>query len=295
MAGTQTKPAAAPVQPATRTAVAVREPHGITALLSSDAARKRIAPLLPPGVTMEAIQSEVFFAAQLNPEILECAPASILRAVARGVQLDLVFGEDLHLVPFNTKVSKRGEPDRYAKLCTLIVGYKGLAKLVVRSGAARAVESAAVYANDHFEYELGLDAKLRHIPVEDPAKRGALRGAYCIIRRGHGLSTFEFLPLAKIEARRALSKKWGPKTYPECPDWYAEKSAIRSTTDLLPKSRKLQVVLQHVDAAETEEVPAGEFEIVDAAPAPADPTAPPAHSEDDDAWPGQLTGEDEEA
>jgi recombination protein RecT len=230
------------------TAVATQpESRSIVGFLTSDAARKRITPLLPKGVALERIAQEIHFAAKKNDDFLKATPESILRAVARGVQLDLIFGESLHLVRFGTE-------------CTLVVDYKGLAELAQRSGAARAVEADCVYEGDVFEFEKGLDAKLRHIPTS-PTKRGKMLGAYCVIRRGGGVSTFDFMPMEDIEVIRKKSKSWSPDKVGPCPPWYAMKTVTRRTLKLVPKNPKLIIALAAAD--DLEEIPAGDFEVME--------------------------------
>ena len=46
-----------------------------------------------------------------------------------------------------------------------MIGYKGLIDLCYRSGEVSTVQAHTVYENDTFEYELGLDNKLRHVPA----------------------------------------------------------------------------------------------------------------------------------
>ena len=49
--------------------------------------------------------------------------------------------------------------------CQFQLGYKGLIDLVYRSEEVTDIQAHEVYENDEFEYELGLDPKLKHIPA----------------------------------------------------------------------------------------------------------------------------------
>lgn len=210
------------------TAIATRAPDEkptITTLI--DKAAPRLTPLLPAGLTLEALREHVYFAAQQTPEILKCSGASIVQAVQRALRSNLEIGATCYLIPFKG-------------VCTFVADYKGLAQLMIGSGAVRAVEASAVYAGDEFEFEKGLNAVLRHRPC--PFKeRGEIIGAYVILRLPFGASTFEYMAIEDIDQiRHDYSRQWakGP-----CPSWYAKKTCIRQVAKLLPKDPRLTAAL----------------------------------------------------
>lgn len=49
--------------------------------------------------------------------------------------------------------------------CQFQLGYKGLIDLAYRSGEVSIIQAHTVYENDDFQYELGLDPTLRHVPA----------------------------------------------------------------------------------------------------------------------------------
>ena len=72
---------------------------------------------------------------QKNPKLLECHPATLLGAVLQVTQLGLELDSatnQAHLVPFWN--SKKGRFD-----ATLIIGYKGLETLAIRTGLVKRV------------------------------------------------------------------------------------------------------------------------------------------------------------
>jgi hypothetical protein len=104
------------------------------------------------------------------------------------------------------------------------MGYLGMAELMVASGAVRAVQARCVYENEEFQYEQGLDPILRHVPIGVPKERGALKGAYCILRIRGG-DVFDFMSIEDIDAiRNRYSKQWSEEKVGACPPWYAEKT-----------------------------------------------------------------------
>lgn len=230
------------------TAVATIEPKGIAATLLAPASIARITPFLPEGVNVERVVAAAQLAVMKMPAIAECDPKSIVFAVARIAQWGLEIGETAHLVPFG-------------KECTPVPDYRGLVEMIVRSGAARSVESRVVRQGDEFEYEYGTAKRIRHVPL---AKSTApITHAYAIVTLRFQDFDFTVLDVEEVETTRAKSKQWakGP-----LPAWYAKKTAVRRAVNLIPKNPKLAKLMQSV-----EEVEAGEFTVL---PPDRDPDGP---------------------
>ncbi len=240
-----------PEQAAT-TAVATKqdEPKGdIRTLLQHDKARERIAPFLPHGVDFDRVVASVHYAARQTPGIVECTPASIIDAVARTQQWGLDIGITAHLVPFNTNIGTRTHP-KWAKICTPIADYKGLAHLMVRSGAVRHVETRVVYEKDRFSYSYGTDAKIEHQPVA-AKERGAMTHAYVVLRLPFGHTSFTVMAVEDIEEiRQNNSKQW--KNGPLKP-WYAMKTVVRQAAKLVPNDPRFSVAARVVEEDEDAE------------------------------------------
>lgn len=67
---------------------------------------------------------------------------------------------------------------------TFQLGYKGLIDLAHRSGELKSVQAHMVYANDEFEYQLGLEPALKHIPsMGDRGEKRCVYAVYHEIRR----------------------------------------------------------------------------------------------------------------
>ncbi len=241
----------------------------VSAILLSDDARRHIIPLLPHGVSLDRVVSTLHQVVADNPELLECTPASLIMAVGRGVKQDLEFGETAHLVPFSVKVSKENEkPERFEKRAKMLRDYRGDIELVVRSGAARAVQANCFYEAEPFKYEQGTNPFIEHHPIVDGVKRGKMLGAYAWARINVHTIKIAVMSVAEIDKiRQEKSKSWkeGP-----LPDWYAKKTLIHQVTKDIPKNPKLAAVLAEFEREE-EEIPDAEFEVVPSAE-PAAPT-----------------------
>lgn len=262
-------------EPTTKALTLVREK--VSSILLNDEARRQISPLLSQGVSLERVVSTIHQVVADNPELLECTPESLVMAVGKGVKWDLDFGETVHLVPFNVKVSKRNEADRFEKRAKAIRDYKGDIELVVRSGAARAVDAQCFYENEPFKYEQGTRPYIEHHPIVDTVKRGKMLGAYgwaLISQRAPlKISVMSVEEIDKIRQEKSKSWKNGP-----LPDWYARKTMVHQVTKSIPKNPKLAEVLSQF---EEEEIADADFEVEGLAPDPAvtETTSPVASSE----------------
>lgn len=226
-----------------------------------DEQRALIETYLPAGVDLAQIKTDIALAVRKVPKILDCTPESILIAAAEIQRWGLQIGTTAYLVPYGTE-------------CTPVADYKGLEELVTGSGAARALRKAAVYENDYkFEIYLGSRNELVHEPMWKGGKRGAMIGAYCIAIVGRGEQLITYMRLEEIEAIRAKSKQWNPqKAGPECPEWYAIKTAVRRSCKTLPKNPRLAQLMRQLDAVDhlefggnpdaTADVPEGEYEVM---------------------------------
>jgi recombinational DNA repair protein RecT len=167
------------------------------------------------------------------------------------------------------KVSRN--PDRWEKRAKALRDWKGDIELVLKSGAARKVDAKCVYANEHFKHEEGTNPYIEHHPIMDPAKRGAMVGAYAFAKLARYELVIAAMSVSEIdEIRQAKSKSWkeGP-----LPAWYARKTMVHQVTQKIPKNPKLAAVLAEFEREEEEEIPEGEFEIVPPETVAGEPTA----------------------
>lgn len=134
-----------------------------------------------------------------NPILIQCTPMSLIQCLMDCAQVrlfpDSILGE-AYLVPF-----RRGQDYE----CTLIIGYRGLVKLVRRSGDITNVYGGAVYENDVFELEYGTNRKMVHKP-KITGDRGARIGAVGFIGYANGGSDFMFCDADYISRVKAMSR-----------------------------------------------------------------------------------------
>lgn len=188
-----------------------------------------------------------------TPALLSCQRESVLAGVMQAAQLGLELdGLGLaYLIP-------------YGNQCQLIVGWKGLLELARRSNLVANVTAHCVHYGDFFEYELGIDPKLRHIPAdvldmpqyerERAAADGArgeqiletlagnrpptLVAAYAVVTMKDGSRVFRVVTRKLVDKIRAMSRG---STHPSSPwvqweDQMWEKTAVRQVLRFVPLS-----------------------------------------------------------
>ena len=176
-----------------------------------------------------------------TPELLDCNIQSLLAAVMQSAQLGLepnILGQ-AYIIP-------------YGKEAQFIIGYRGMIDLARRSGHIESIYAHPVFDGDDFDYEYGLEPKLRHKPAI--GDRGQFIGAYGVAKFKDGGYHFEFMPKSEINKRRARSaaKNSGPwvTDYEEM----ACKTVIRHMFKYLPISIELMKQVEHTDETVKREI-----------------------------------------
>lgn len=202
------------------------------------------------GISPERLKMVALTVFTKTPALLECEPVSIARALVESAQLGL---EPTGLLGGAYLVPRGGK-------ATLLVGYKGLVQLAMRSQLVQRVEARVVRAKDQFEYGYGLDPYLRHVPSQD-ADPGDYTGAYAVIFYRDGSRQFDYMSIAEIELIRKRSS--AGTSGPWVTD-YAEmckKTPLRRLMKMAPLTVEVAAKLDELDPEVIEgharEVPAG--------------------------------------
>lgn len=158
---------------------------------------KEIAKALPSVITPERFTRIVLSAISTDPELRKCTPQSFLGAMMVAAQLGLEVNTPLgqaYLIPFKNKGVLE---------CQFQLGYKGLIDLAYRSGEVKIIQAHTVYANDEFEYSLGLEPTLKHVPAKE--NRGEPIYFYAVFRTKSDGYGFEVM---SVEDVRQHAKKY---------------------------------------------------------------------------------------
>lgn len=166
-----------------------------------------------------------------NPKLLDCNVQSLMAGVMMASQLGLRIDPTLgqaYLVP-------------YCKEAQFILGYRGMLALIRNSGDVSSIMAYAVYENDKFTLQYGLNEKLEHTPWhcrEDKPQKdsGAFRGAYCVAKLKDGGNAHLYMPKTDIDAHRKRSKASGSGPWVTDYEAMALKTVVRGIAKWLPMS-----------------------------------------------------------
>ena len=193
----------------------------------------QMALALPKSMTADRLTRIVMTECRKAPALLKCAPESFYGAVLQCAALGLEPGSALghcYLLPFGNGKDKSGRPN-----AQLIIGYRGMIDLARRSGQIVSLSAYCVHEQDTFNYKLGLDPDIEHIPAS-VADRGNVTHVYAVAKLKGGGVQFEVMSRAEIEAVRKTSKAGTSGPWSSHWDEMAKKTVIRRLFKYLPVS-----------------------------------------------------------
>lgn len=150
-----------------------------------------IKKALPEVITPERFTRMALSALNTTPKLKECTQMSFLAALMNAAQLGLEPNTPLgqaYLIPYNNKGTME---------CQFQIGYKGMIDLSYRNPQMQIIQAQAVYGNDEFEYELGLNPKLVHRPAV--GDRGEVKLFYGLFKLTNGGFGFEVMSKNDID------------------------------------------------------------------------------------------------
>lgn len=160
----------------------------------------QVEQALPGGLLPERFVRAAATAINQNPDIATCERGSVFTSLLRCAQDGLLpDGREAALVKFKDK----------AQYMPMIGGFR---KIAAESGWA--IDTQVVYANDEFDYRLGLEPGLIHKPPSLGGERGAAIGAYAVCTHSDGRKQVEVMGRSEIEKVRKISRS---KDKPESP------------------------------------------------------------------------------
>lgn len=212
-----------------------------------------IAAILPKHLTPERMAMIAFTAMRQNPKLMACSRESIIGSIMTASILGLEPSGPLGhgaLIPY------KGE-------CQFQPMYQGLLELARRSGLIKDVQLRAVLKGDTYRFRFGLDPTIEHVPLEgDEASRPdrECTHVYCIIRFNNGGIQWDQMSFAEAMAHgKRFSKTWDTQLqkFKEDSPWsahpvaMAQKTILKRTLKLCPKSPEMSLAMQLDDLGET--------------------------------------------
>lgn len=154
--------------------------------------------VLPDHITPEAFRRVAQTAIALNPQLQQCAPASIMAACTKAAECGLLpDGEQGAIIAYGSKA-------------TFLPMVSGLRELVRRSGQVKDWKVRIVHEGDEFEYVDGDEERLVHRPGFKEAANAIL--VYSIAYLANGEISRNVMRIDEVEAirRRSRSGNSGP-------------------------------------------------------------------------------------
>lgn len=200
-----------------------------------------ISKALPSVITPERFTRITLSALSTNQKLAECTPNSFLAAMMTAAQLGLEPNTPLgqaYLIPYR----KSGQLE-----CQFQLGYKGLIDLAYRSGDVKMIQAHTVYENDDFDYELGLEPKLHHVPAK--SDRGNPVYFYAVFHTKDGGYGFEVMSLEDVQAHaKKYSKSYSNGPWQTNFEEMAKKTVLKRVLKYAPLKSEF---VRQVSADET--------------------------------------------
>lgn len=187
----------------------------------------QIEKALPSVITPERFTRIALTAYSRNEKLQECTAESFLGSMMQAAQLGVEPNTPLgqaYLIPYRN----RGVMEVQFQL-----GYRGMIDLAYRSGEVQNIQAHEVCENDTFEYELGLEPKLRHVPALKD--RGDVILYYAVFKLTNGGVGFEVMSKEDVEAfAKKKSKTYGTGPWQSDFDAMAKKTLIKRLLKFAP-------------------------------------------------------------
>lgn len=204
--------------------------------------REQFAKALPKHLTADRFCRIAITALTRTPKLKECTQESFFKCLldlsAMGLEPD---GRRAHLIPFG-------------KECTLVVDYKGIAELVMRSGLVSVLHADKVCSNDIFSYDKG---ELHRHKIDFKNPRGDAYAYYSLIRFKDGTEKCEVMPMEEILAIRDRSQGYKSaiqynKSHPWMTDFdeMAKKTVFKRASKWLSLSPEIRAAAEYDDDSE---------------------------------------------
>lgn len=181
-----------------------------------------------------------------DPKLAQaCAlsPRTFIAAVMNSAQLGLETNTPMQkafLVVYNAIDQNTGKK---VPQIQFQIGYKGYMDLAYRSGVVKSISAEVRYEKDFWEYEKGLNQKMRHIPY-DNGDPGPAVGYYAVIQmkdtinpdgsKSEGAIITAYMPKFRVlEHAKRFSKSFDRKTGTFSGPWQSDFDSMALKTVLL--------------------------------------------------------------
>ena len=164
-----------------------------------------------------------------NPKLVQADKNSLMRTFMRAAQDGLFLdGKEAAAVLYGNQVN-------YLPMV------EGVIKLMHNSGLIKTISAEVVYENDCFEYELGSNPHVKHIPLL-VGDRGNRICVYCYVQTSNDGEYIEIMNMAEIEQCKQVAKT--QSVWSKWFDQMAKKTVIHRIAKRLPKNDAINSVVR---------------------------------------------------
>lgn len=205
-----------------------------------------IANALPKGWDEKRFVRIALTAVSANPKLAQaCAlsPTTFLGSMMTAAQLGLEPNTPMgkaYLLPYNNIDKNTGKK---VPMVQFQIGVYGLVDLAFRSGLVKSISAEVRYQKDFWEYEKGINEKLRHIPY-DEGDPGEAVGYYAVIHmkdtvnadgtKAEGAVHTCYMPKYRVmEHAKRFSKSYNRKTGTFSGPWATDFDSMAKKTVLI--------------------------------------------------------------
>lgn len=201
-------------------------------ILSSENMKEQFGKALPAHLKPERFIRCSITALTRTPKLADCTQESFMKCLldlsSFGLEPD---GRRAHLIP-------------YGNQCTLIIDWKGLAELAMRSGIIAKLHADVVCENDAFAYNMG-EVTQHEIDWKQP--RGAMYAAYAMAQTKTGEKFFAVMSKEEIDGIRQRSRSGSSGPWQTDYMEMAKKSCFRRLSKWLPLSAEFRDAVERED------------------------------------------------
>lgn len=191
---------------------------------------------LPKGWDTKRFARIALTAVSSNPKLAQAciaSPQTFIGAMMSAAQLGLEPNTSLgkaYLLPYQNTDKNTGMKVLQVQFQIGVYGYVDLA---FRSGLVESITAETRYEKDFWEYEKGLDEKLRHIPY-DKGDPGKSVGYYAVIKMKDGAKATCYMPKFRVlEHAKRFSKSYNKSKDAFSGPWATDFDAMARKTVLL--------------------------------------------------------------
>ena len=164
-----------------------------------------------------------------NPKLVQADKNSLMRTFMRAAQDGLFLdGKEAAAVLYGNQVN-------YLPMV------EGVIKLMHNSGLIKTISAEVVYENDCFEYELGSNPHVKHIPLL-VGDRGNRICVYCYVQTSNDGEYIEIMNMAEIEQCKQVAKT--QSVWSKWFDQMDKKTVIHRIAKRLPKNDAINSVVR---------------------------------------------------